>query len=113
MSKLLLSAAWPFSFIMVRMLVSAAAVPAKDQQVLQGFCIFTGVTTPLSRRSNLAGYADFDDESDFCSLAGAEPELLAPPHATSTDARTSAAAVHSSISGFLMPFPFPWRDHGD
>jgi hypothetical protein len=104
----------------VRILVSAAAIPPNDQQAPQGFWNLTGVTTPLSRRSNLAGYAASVDELDAEALsdaelalpdapADAELALLAAllvllPHAASiaAQAQAHAAATHNKIGSFLI-----------
>ena len=50
------------------MLVSAAAMAENPQQVPQGFWNLTGVTTPLSLKSNFSGNVSVDSATGSCSM---------------------------------------------
>ena len=102
------------------MLDSAAAMLPNAQQDCQGSCILTGVTTPFSRRSNLAGYEPCETETDADALlvaladalADAELALLAalPPHAASIATQTQThAAKHNNLGDNFISFFLPLR----
>ncbi len=100
-SKLLASTDFPFSLDMVNILDSAAAVPANDQHVLQGSCFFTGVTTPLSLRSN---FEESCELSTAFAAAGRDTRTLAASEAKSR-------APKPLLIRFLLPYPFCCCSH--